>query len=83
MAEPAEHLVRLRRADSEAKSARVLAVLEVMVTAGEPPGSQFSHVGRVSVGGSSTTILSFAPRSLDGRQRAPIAKRAWWRRACA
>jgi hypothetical protein len=38
MAEPAEHLVRLRRADSEAKSARVLAVLEVMVTAGEPPG---------------------------------------------
>ena len=38
MAEPGERLVRLRRADSDAKAARVLAALEAMVAAGEPPG---------------------------------------------
>jgi hypothetical protein len=38
MAEPGERLVRLRRADSDAKAARVLATLEAMVAAGEPPG---------------------------------------------
>ena len=37
MAERAEHLVRLRRADSNAKVARVLSVLDSMVAAGEPP----------------------------------------------
>lgn len=37
MREPAEHhLVRLRRPDSEAKPARVLAAIDAMVTAGEP-----------------------------------------------
>ena len=38
MAEPGERLVRLRRADSDAKAARVLATLQAMVAAGEPPG---------------------------------------------
>ena len=38
MAERGDHLIRLRRADSVAKAARVLAALEVMVAAGEPPG---------------------------------------------
>jgi hypothetical protein len=37
VAERAEHLVRLRRADSNAKVARVLSVLDSMVAAGEPP----------------------------------------------
>ena len=37
MAERAEHLVHLRRADSNAKVARVLSVLDSMVAAGEPP----------------------------------------------
>ena len=37
MAERAEHLVRLRRADSNAKVAQVLSVLDSMVAAGEPP----------------------------------------------
>ena len=32
-----QHLVRLRRADSDAKAARVLATLDAMVAAGEPP----------------------------------------------
>ena len=38
MAEPGERLTRLRRADSDAKAARVLAALEAMVAVGEPPG---------------------------------------------
>jgi regulator of replication initiation timing len=38
MAERGEHLIRLRRADSAAKAARVLAALEAMVSTGEPPG---------------------------------------------
>jgi len=37
VAERAEHLLRLRRADSNAKVARVLSVLDSMVAAGEPP----------------------------------------------
>ena len=37
VAEPGEHLVRLRRADSSAKAARVLAALDAMVAAGESP----------------------------------------------
>ena len=37
MVEQAEHLVRLRRADSEAKVTRLLATLEAMVAAGEAP----------------------------------------------
>jgi chromosome segregation ATPase len=35
--EHAEHLVRLRRADSSVKAARVLSVLDAMAAAGEPP----------------------------------------------
>ncbi len=38
MADPAGHLARLRRADSQAKTARVRAALEAMAAAGEPPG---------------------------------------------
>lgn len=37
MAEHAGHLARLRRADSEARAARLLATLEAMVAAGEAP----------------------------------------------
>jgi hypothetical protein len=37
VAERGEHLVRLRRADSSAKAARVLAALDAMVAAGESP----------------------------------------------
>ena len=37
MVEHAERLVRLRRADSETKAARLLATLDAMVAAGEPP----------------------------------------------
>ena len=37
MAEHVSHLSRLRRADSEAKAARLLATLEAMVGAGETP----------------------------------------------
>lgn len=49
MAEPGEHLVRLRRADSDAKAARVLAALDAMVAAGEPPGvSLLARRARVS-----------------------------------
>jgi hypothetical protein len=36
-AEHHQHLVRLRRADSEAKAARLLATLEAMIAAGEAP----------------------------------------------
>ena len=32
-----QHLVRLRRADTDAKTARVLATLDAMTAAGEPP----------------------------------------------
>jgi hypothetical protein len=38
MADPAGHLARLRRADSQAKAARVRAALDAMAAAGEPPG---------------------------------------------
>jgi len=38
MAEPGDRLARLRRADSDAKAARVLATLQAMAAAGEPPG---------------------------------------------
>jgi hypothetical protein len=38
MVEAAAHLTRLRRADSEAKAARVRAALEAMVAIGDPPG---------------------------------------------
>lgn len=38
MVERGDHLVRLRRADSVAKAARVLAALDAMVATGEPPG---------------------------------------------
>jgi Family of unknown function (DUF6262) len=49
MAEPAGHLARLRRADSQAKAARVRAALEAMAAAGEPPGiSQLARRARVS-----------------------------------
>jgi len=49
MAEPGERLVRLRRADSDAKAARVLATLEAMAAAGEPPGvSVVARRARVS-----------------------------------
>ncbi len=37
MGEDAGHLTRLRRADSEAKAARLLATLEAMVATGEAP----------------------------------------------
>ena len=37
MAERGEHLVRVRQAGSAAKAARVLAVLDAMAAAGEPP----------------------------------------------
>jgi hypothetical protein len=48
MADPAAHLARLRRADSQAKAARVLAALAAM-TAGEPPGiSQLARRAQVS-----------------------------------
>lgn len=49
MAEPGERLARLRRADSDAKAARVLATLEAMAAAGEPPGvSVLARRARVS-----------------------------------
>jgi len=49
MADPAAHLARLRRADSQAKTARVLAALDAMAAAGEPPGiSQLARRARVS-----------------------------------
>jgi hypothetical protein len=49
MADPAAHLARLRRADSQAKAARVLAALDAMAAAGEPPGiSQLARRARVS-----------------------------------
>ncbi|HUY50982.1 MAG TPA: DUF6262 family protein [Streptosporangiaceae bacterium] len=38
MAEPGERLARLRRAGSDAKAARVLATVQAMAAAGEPPG---------------------------------------------
>jgi hypothetical protein len=38
MAEAGERLARLRRADSDAKAARVLANLEAMAAVGERPG---------------------------------------------
>lgn len=37
MTDPGEHLARHRRADSDAKAARVLATLDAMAAAGEPP----------------------------------------------
>lgn len=37
MAQCPEHLIQVRRADSKAKAARLLAMLEAMVSAGEPP----------------------------------------------
>ena len=37
MPEPGERLIRLRRADSDAKAARVLATLDAMVATGDPP----------------------------------------------
>jgi Family of unknown function (DUF6262) len=49
MADPAGHLARLRRADSQAKAARVLAALDAMAAAGEPPGiSRLARRARVS-----------------------------------
>jgi hypothetical protein len=49
MADPAAHLARLRRADSQAKAARVLAALDAMTAAAEPPGiSQLARRARVS-----------------------------------
>jgi hypothetical protein len=38
MADPAAHLARLRRADSQAKTARVRAALQALAAAGQPPG---------------------------------------------
>jgi len=38
MADPADHLARLRRAGSQAKTARVRAALDALAAAGEPPG---------------------------------------------
>jgi hypothetical protein len=37
MAEQAEHLARIRRADTEAKAARLLATLDALAAAGEAP----------------------------------------------
>ena len=49
MADPAAHLARLRRADSQAKTARVRAALQAMAAAGEPPGiSLLARQARVS-----------------------------------
>ena len=49
MPDSADHLARLRRADSQAKAARVLAALATMTAAGEPPGiSQLARRARVS-----------------------------------
>ena len=49
MADPAADLARLRRADSQAKAARVLAALDAMAAAGEPPGiSQLARRALVS-----------------------------------
>ena len=49
MAEPAAHLARLRRADSQAKAARLLAALDAMAAAGERPGiSRLARRARVS-----------------------------------
>lgn len=49
MAEPGDHLARLRRADSQAKAARVRAALDAMAAAGEPPGiSLLARRARVS-----------------------------------
>lgn len=49
MAEPGDHLARLRRADSQAKAARVRAALQAMAAAGEPPGiSPLARRARVS-----------------------------------
>jgi hypothetical protein len=48
MVERDDHLVRLRRADSVAKTARVLAAVDVIVAAGEPPGISLL-AGRASV----------------------------------
>ncbi len=49
MADPAAHLARLRRADSQAKTASVRAALQTMAAAGEPPGiSLLARQARVS-----------------------------------
>jgi hypothetical protein len=45
--DPGERLRKLRRLDSEMKSARVLAALDAVVTAGEP--LQVAHVARRAV----------------------------------
>ena len=49
MPDPGDHLARLRRADSQAKAARVRAALQAMAAAGEPPGiSQLARRAQVS-----------------------------------
>jgi len=49
MPDPGDHLARLRRADSQAKAARVRAALGAMAADGEPPGvSRLARRARVS-----------------------------------
>jgi hypothetical protein len=73
MAETGGHLARLRRADSQAKTARVRAALDAIAAAGEPPGiSPLAQRARVSAG-SSTITQSYAPKSPARPRRWPTS----------